>query len=441
MTSSTKIRASVGAHHLATVCSMAAVALVFVSSLPAYAADDVNLIAVDSALGGSGGFDVLGSANDITTVTMGDTIYVLVASFYDGGIQVAALSPDGMLKAVDSATDSIDLLSHSILTIMSLFGVGSSTAFDAGGFDELDGASDITTVTMGDTVYVLVASLEDSGIQVAALSYDGMLSAVDSATDGIGGFDALYGASGITTVIIDDAVYVLVASRGDDSIQVATLSPEGMLSAVDSAADGIDGFDTLEGANAITTIIIDDTAYVLVASAIDSGIQVAALSYDGMLSAVDSAADGIDGFDALHGAYDITTVIIDDTTYVLVASLADGGIQVATLSPEGMLSAVDSATDGIDGFNTLGGAHDITTVIMDDTTYVLVASSMDSGIQVATLSPEGMLKAAGSVTDGIDGFDALYGASGITTVIMDDTTYVLVASAKDSGIQVAFLER
>jgi hypothetical protein len=134
----------------------------------------------------------------------------------------------------------------------------------------------------------------------------------------------------------------------------------------------------------------------------------------------------------LDGAWGITTVVIEEKTYALVASLWDNGVQIIDISNPAAPSAVASVTDGTD-YPVLNGAWDITTVVIGTKTYALVASYYDDGVQIIDISDPAAPSAVASVTDGTD-YPALDGARGITTVVIGEKTYALVVAYDDDGV-------
>ena len=140
-------------------------------------------------------------------------------------------------------------------------------------------------------------------------------------------------------------------------------------------------------------------------------------------------------FTALDGAWGITTVVIGDETYALVASYNDDGVQIIDISTPASPTATAAVTDGQDEFTALFGAQGITTVEIENKTYALVASSRDDGVQIIDISNPASPTATAAVTDGEE-FTALDSAQDITTVEIGDKTYALVASFNDDGVQI-----
>ncbi len=158
---------------------------------------------VASVTDGVDGFDELHGANSITTVTIGGSVYALVSAYDDNGVQIMDITDPANPLAVASVTDDVD------------------------GFDMLYGARGITTVTIGDSVYALVAASDDDGVQIIDITDPEFPLAVASVKDGDsdgGIFDTLNAALDITTVTIGDSVYALVTSYGDDGVQIIDIT-------------------------------------------------------------------------------------------------------------------------------------------------------------------------------------------------------------------------
>ena len=379
------------------------------------ASDSPGLAAAASAADGEDGFDELDGAWGAATVTIGTETYVLVASYADDGVQIIDITDPARPVVTASVTDGVD------------------------GFDELDNASDIATVTIGARTYALIVSFADDGVQIIDITNPARPVAAASATDGASGFDMLAGARGIDTAKIGARTYALVASFTDDGIQIIDITNPARPVATASATDGEDGFDELDGAGAVDIARIGAKTYALVASFTDDGIQIIDITDPTRPAAVASVTDGEDGFDGLDGVHDITVVTAGLSAYVIAASHWDDGIQIINITDPASPAATASATDSKDGFDELDGAHGITTVTIDSSTYALVASLHDDGVQMINVTVPSDPSAVASATDGAGGFDRLDGASDITAVTVNSTTYAIVASSTDDGIQIISL--
>ena len=346
----------------------------------------------------------------ITTVVINENTYALVAAYLDDGVQIIDISDPTSPTATASVADGID------------------------GFDELGYPTAITTVVINGSTYALVAAYIDDGVQIIDISDPTSPTATASVTDGSGGFNKLDGTRAITTVVINGSTYALVAAYDDDGVQIIDISNPASPTATASVTDGSGGFNELDGARGITTVVIDGSTYALVAAYIDDGVQIIDISNPASPTAKASVTDG-STYTELDGARGITTVVINGITYALVASYHDDGVQIIDISNPASLSAVADITDG-STYPELDGARAITTVVINGSTYALVASYEDDGVQVIDITNPASPTATTSVTDGVGGFEELSRAYEITSVAISGSTYALVAAYNDDGIQI-----
>ena len=312
----------------------------------------------------------------------------------------------------------------------------SAASDEKNGFTALDGARGITTAVIGDSTYALVAGSNDDSIQVVDITRPASPAAVSAVFDEENGFTALDGARGITTAVIGDSTYALVAGSNDDSIQVVDITRPASPAAVSAVSDEENGFTALDGARGITTAVIGGSTYALAASYFDDGIQIIDITNPASPAAVSAVSDEENGFTALDGARGITTAVIGGSTYALAASYFDDGIQIIDITDPTSPAAVSAVFDGENDFTKLDGAYAVTTVAIGSSTYALVASFDDDGIQIIDITDPASPTAVSAVSDEENGFTELDGARGITTTVIGDSTYALVASFDDDGIQI-----
>ena len=103
---------------------------------------------------------------------------------------------------------------------------------------------------------------------------------------------------------------------------------------------------------------------------------------------VTSVTNGIDGFSELDGAITVTTVTIDESTFALVASVIDDSVQIINITNPNNPTPVATVTDSNDegGFNTLSIPIEIATATIDASTFALVASFADNGVQIIDIT-------------------------------------------------------
>ena len=151
----------------------------------------------------------------------------------------------------------------------------------------------------------------------------------------------------------------------------------------------------------------------------------------------------------LNGANGVTTAVVGTTTYLFVTGLGDDGVSVFSVAdgtdaftmpgdPDpvtlaaGTLTSVHNVSD--DDTLQLNNAAGVTTAVVDTTTYLFVAGQNDDGVSVFSVADDGELTSVYNVSDN----DTLQldGAFRVTTAEIDDATYLFVAGFSDSGVSV-----
>ncbi len=381
----------------------------------ARATDNVQLqrpVAISKLIDGDS--RALGGANSITTVVIDGKTYAVVAARVDNGVQIIDISDPSSPQAITAITDG-----------------------QSGTFTELKGASYITTVVIDGKTYALVAAFGDNGVQIINISDPASPQATASISNNQGFFNKLADPWGITTVVIGDKTYALVAARDDHSVQIMDISDPANPVYTSYFSRGMGGgFDVMERATDITTVVIDGKTYALVAALGDNGVQIIDISNPASPKATASITDQNGGFTELNGAAFITTVVIDGKTYALVAALGDNGVQIIDISDPTSPKATAAITDGQGGFTELNGAWGITTVVIGGKTYALVTGFRDDGVQIIDISDPTSPQATDAITDEQDGFNTLKGAISITTVTIGGKLYGVIAAYGDSGVQI-----
>ena len=136
----------------------------------------------------------------IDTATISGNTYALVASFMQSYVQLIDVTDPGAPSSVAVIND------------------------DEGGFDALKTVSRIEVVTASGSTYLLASGYGDNAIQVIDATDPAALSPAGIIADGDDGFDGLEGASSMATVTASGRTYVLVASYLDDAIQIIDMT-------------------------------------------------------------------------------------------------------------------------------------------------------------------------------------------------------------------------
>ena len=192
-------------------------------------------------------YPTLYGVNSITTVAIDDSIYALVVASGDNGVQIIDITDPYNLTSVSSITADIR-------------------------YPTLNGPESITTVTIDDSTYALVAAYRDKGVQIINITDPYRPTSASSITDGTK-YPELDGAESITTVTIDDSTYALVAASRDNGVQIINITDPYRPTSASSITDGTK-YPELDGAESITTVTIDDSTYALVAASRDNGVQI-----------------------------------------------------------------------------------------------------------------------------------------------------------------------
>ena len=227
----------------------------------------------------------------------------------------------------------------------------------------------------------------------------------------------------------------------DDGIQIIDITNPSSPTPVLAITDGADGYAELGGAASITTTTIDSSTYALVASYDDSGVQIIDITDPTDPTAV-SAVDGGSGY-ALGGASYITTTTIGSSTYALVAARSSNAIQIIDITTPSNPVDASTLTDG-GTYSKLTDASSIA-VVTGQSTYAFVTSphneqnaiqTVKSGIQVIDITTPYSPTPVSPILDGAGGYTTLKGATSITTTTIDSSTYALVAAEDNNNVQI-----
>ena len=390
-------------------------------------------------------FNALQSASSVTTIMIDSRHYALASSFSDDGIQIIDITDPLGPTAVTAVTDN-------------------STA-NPTDYTELNGASSVTTTTIDSRHYALVASRIDNGVQIIDITDPSSPTAVSNVTDSTEAnptdYTVLKGAISITTTTIDSRHYALVASFFDDGVQIIDITDPSSPSAVAGITDcdtncTATDYTVLKGAISVTTTTIQvngvDRHYALVSSSTDDGVQIINITDPSRPSAIASVADSTGAnptdYTVLENAVSVTTTTIGTSHYALVASQDNDGVQIINITDPSRPSAVAGITDcdtncTATDYTELKHAISVTTTAIQvngaDRHYALVASFLDSGVQIIDITDPSSPSAVASVEDSTGenptDYTELQGVSSVTTTQIGSRHYALVSSLGDNGVQ------
>ena len=209
---------------------------------------------------------------------------------------------------------------------------GFSIVDNTHGFGVLDNPRSVTTTTIGTKHYALVASNGDTlhGVQIIDITNPASPVATANITDDSDGFGVLEGAYSVTATKIGTKHYALITSNTvSGGVQIIDITNPASPVATANITDDSDGFGVLEGAYSVTTTKIGSNHYALVASNGDNGVQIIDITNPASPVATANITDDSDGFGVLDNPRSVTTTTIGTKHYALVASNGDSGVQIS----------------------------------------------------------------------------------------------------------------
>ena len=358
------------------------------------------------------GFDALYGANAIAVAEIAGRTYAVVTGFHeDGGVQIMDITNPREPAPTSSVFDDTD------------------------GFDALGEPRYVDIVEISGRTYAVVSSYGDNGVQIMDITNPREPAPTSSVFDGMGGFDALGEPHGITTVEISGRTYAVVA--GSYGVQIMDVTDPREPVPVSSVFYWEDGFDALVGAGDVAITDAGSRTYAVVTSWHESGgVQIMDITNPREPVPTSSVFDGMGGFDALGGG-NVAITDAGSRTYAVVAGWYDDGVQIMDITNPREPVPTSSVFDGMDGFDALVGAEDVAIMNMGSRTYAVITGwQVGSGVQIMDITNLREPVPVSSVFDGVGGFDALNGPSGIAITEISGRTYALVAGWDDNGVQI-----
>ncbi|WP_068956305.1 cadherin-like domain-containing protein [Pararhizobium polonicum] len=142
----------------------------------------------------------LDGASDVTTAVVGGVTYVFATGTADNGVSVFSVNSSGILTNVANVSDTASL--------------------------RLAGATGLSTFVMGSTTYLTVGGSEN-GVSIFRVDSGGTLTFMDNIDDG--GSRELAGTTQVHTVTVGGTSYVIGAGSSDDGVSVLGVKPTGQL--------------------------------------------------------------------------------------------------------------------------------------------------------------------------------------------------------------------
>ena len=297
---------------------------------------------------------------------------------------------------------------------------------------------DVDAVNISNRTYAVASVWND--IRIINITDPSAPSQVAAVRDGQDGFEALDGACGLDSIVVSGRTYLAVAAEDDGAVQVMDMTDPAHPRPTADIFDDAGGFKTLSGACRVETAHIAGNTYAVVSGS--EGIQFIDMANP---SAPRPAAAVPAGQDGLYRPTDIDVVNISGRTYVLAVGSDLGAetgaytsaIQIVEITDPSSPSLVASMTGGQDGLEAIGHPSDIEALVSPGGTYALVSSAYPGGsVQVIDITDPAHPRPAAAVSDDRKGFGSLGGAADIEVVVSPAGTYALIQGYDDRRVQV-----
>ena len=269
------------------------------------------------------------------------------------------------------------------------------------GFDSIERPSSIGTFQIGDSIYAGVSgNFSFTIVNITDPSSPSQVTVLDTTVD------SMFALSGREYVVIDGFTYLISGSDDDESVLIINVSNPSLPSLVAHITNGAD-YTGLDNPAGTTTVTINSSTYALVTAFDGDGVQIIDITDPSNPSPVSTITDGVGGYKELDGAYDITTVTTDSSTFALVTSIWDNGVQIIDITDPYNPAPASAITDGVGGYTELFHPHAVTTVTIDSSTFAVVTAISGDGVQIIDITDPYNPSPASALTDGRDGFTEL----------------------------------
>ncbi len=306
---------------------------------------------------------------------------------------------------------------------------------DMAGFDAIEGANNVKTVTIQDTPYAII--LGKSSVLILDMSNPFNPVPAAAMYDDTDRYTALDGASDVEIFDAPDGIYAVVVSHDDDGIQVIDITNPYEPFPVAAAFDDMRGFENLEGARAIAAAQIQNRMYALVASYDDDALQIIDMINPRLplpITDMNNATEPIDG------AIDVEVIYDDDGTFAAVLAYNENAMRIINITTPFMPLLENTILDDRGRFNALASPWDMNLITTSGNARAVISSYDDDAIQIVDLAnpsqPRPLSDTIPEEDDAEEDKILLRGAQGVSAVDIAGTTYILVAASLDDQIHV-----
>ena len=388
--------------------------------------------AADTTLPRPGGPDSLAGSGDILvdyaaprlfaadTVRTGDP---RLGSF-SGGERVDAFSMGNRTYAAVAVEEGLLLVRVDERGSMSLAG----SAFDSADASyKLADSRGVAVTALGAGRHALVASYGEDAVQLVRIHDDGTLEVGKSLGDH--GDLKLDRLRNVAVLDVNGSAHALATSYGEDAVQLVRMHDDGTLEAGESLGDS--GGLKLYGSYDVAVLDVNGGAHALVTGYAEHGIQLVRVHDNGTLEARESWSLGAASFNWPQG---VAALDVNGGAHALVSSGGTDTVQLVRVHDNGTLAVVASAVNGDRGFDGLDNPYYISVFTgASGGTYAAVTAVTDHAVQLIRVREDGALFAAGSADRHRAGFGELRTPRGIDVFTLGGGTYALASSGATNG--------
>ena len=245
----------------------------------------------------------------------------------------------------------------------------------------------------------------------------------------------------IATINIGESSFALITSSSDGgSVHILNMDdPYNPLPA--SFIEDSSEYPVLTRPTSITATTIGSSTYALVTSTIEDGVQIINITDPYNPTAAWHITDEDGAFTTLNHPTSIITTTIGSSTYALVTARDDHGVQIIDITNPYEPIARSAAINNSDGFTALSNVEDVAITTIGSKTYALAISpvgDLKSGVQIIDITAPANPTAVSVAIHSVE-FPYLLNPLSIDTITVDSRTYALVTFAGtqiSSGVEI-----
>ncbi len=367
---------------------------------------------------GADGFDVLGRPAAIAISEISGGTYA-VATHFLGGMQIINITDPVNPTTVAGIIDNSYWINQGRVALDEEFNIS------------------VSETSAG--TYMQAPTEDGMGVRITNVTDMAAPALVAELPDGVSVFGELGWPWVVSVSHVSGGTYAVVAKGHDDGVQIINITDPSSPAIVNGTFEITNGFTHLYGAIGVEIVEIAERTYAVVASRQDSGLQIVNITDPASPISTAAVTDGVDGFTALSGAFEVSVWSVSNRTYAVAASVHDNGLQIVDITdPANPFPVVDitDITDPVSGgYTTLRGTFDVTVFETSGRTYAVAASIRDNSLQIFDITDPSAPAPVIGITDDLDEFAGLT-VTGIEIAEIDSRTYVVIASEDYGSVQI-----